>query len=217
MGIDMRSRTSRAGLVLLGAMLALLLTATAAHAGLLFPQANDDTASTTKNHAVNINVLANDTVPSGFVISAVEIEDSPQHGTATVNADKTIHYVPDDGYTGDDFMMYNLCWFQEARAEGVVTQGNGQCGSTGDVDITVTDPTPKTTTTVPPTTVPATVAAVTTTPATDAPTTTVAAAAATNELPRTGGGNGEAAAFGAIVVAAGLALVGGARYRRRHA
>ena len=86
-------------------------------------------------------------------------------------------------------------------------------------DITVTDPTPPTTipATVPPTSVPATVAAVTTAPATDAPTTTVAAAAATNELPRTGGGNGEAAAFGAIVVAAGLALVGGARFRRRHA
>jgi hypothetical protein len=205
-------------MVVLGATLALLLTATGAHAGVLFPQAIDDTASTTKNHAVNINVLANDTVPSGFVISAVEIEDSPQHGTATVNADKTIHYVPDDGYTGDDFMMYNLCWFQEARAEGVVTQGNGQCGSTGDIDITVTDPTPETTIvlTVPPVTVPATVAAVTTVPATAAPTTTVAAAA-TNELPRTGGGNGEAAAFGVIVVAAGLALVGGARHRRRHA
>ena len=49
-----------------------------------FRQANDDTATTTKNHAVDINVLANDIVPSGFIVSRIEIESDPQHGTATV-------------------------------------------------------------------------------------------------------------------------------------
>jgi hypothetical protein len=69
------------------------------------PVANDDTASTKKNKAVKIDVLANDTDPDGdaLVVGAVT---QPAHGTVVVNADSTITYRPDNGYSGSDSFTY---------------------------------------------------------------------------------------------------------------
>ena len=177
------------------------------------PVANDDNASTPQDTAVDIDVLANDSIPPGFVLQspAVVIESDPSHGTATVKPDgKTIHYVPDAGFTGGDDMEYLICAVFEGKTQGI--QCNSQ--SIADVLITVTAVAP-TTTTDPPTTTSLEPLAVTTTVAPAQATTTVAAAAAANTLPQTGSGSTPLGIVGIVAVAAGgAALLASKRARR---
>ncbi len=58
------------------------------------PVAVDDTASTSKGAAVDINVLGNDTDADGDTLS---ISGTPTalHGTVSVNGDGTLHYTPE--------------------------------------------------------------------------------------------------------------------------
>ena len=69
------------------------------------PVATDDVASTNKNTAVNVNVLANDTDPDG---DALSISGTPTalHGTVIVNSNGTLHYTPNADYTGSDTISY---------------------------------------------------------------------------------------------------------------
>ena len=71
--------------------------------------ANDDTATTDEETPVNINVVANDTDPDGAIDPAtVFIVTGPDYGTAYANADGTVDYTPDAGFTGPDTFTYTV-------------------------------------------------------------------------------------------------------------
>ncbi len=74
------------------------------------PVANDDTASTTVNTAVDIDVSANDTDSDGTIDpTSVVITQQPQHGTLTVNTTTgVLSYTPNAGYTGTDVFQYTI-------------------------------------------------------------------------------------------------------------
>jgi hypothetical protein len=69
------------------------------------PLVVDDSASTTKNHSVTVNVLANDTDPDGDTL-AVTAVGTPKHGTAVRNGNNTITYTPATDYVGSDSFTY---------------------------------------------------------------------------------------------------------------
>jgi FtsP/CotA-like multicopper oxidase with cupredoxin domain len=73
------------------------------------PTANDDSASTDENTAVTIEVLANDEDSDGTLEpSTVTVVTPPTDGQAIVNADGTITYMPDTGFTGTDSFEYTV-------------------------------------------------------------------------------------------------------------
>jgi VCBS repeat-containing protein len=69
------------------------------------PVAANDTVSTAFDTAVRIDLLANDTDVENSVLTAVVVT-GPQHGTLTTNADGSLNYVPDAGYSGPDEFTY---------------------------------------------------------------------------------------------------------------
>lgn len=69
------------------------------------PVAVNDSATTTEATPVTIAVLANDTDVDGPALTP-SIVTPPAHGTATVNANGTITYVPAGGYFGSDAFAY---------------------------------------------------------------------------------------------------------------
>ena len=71
------------------------------------PKAVDDSASVIEDSSVTVNVLANDTDPDGDVLHVVSVTDPP-NGTATVLANDTIEYVPDQGVCGSDTFSYTI-------------------------------------------------------------------------------------------------------------
>ncbi|PIE12333.1 MAG: hypothetical protein CSA70_10000 [Rhodobacterales bacterium] len=71
------------------------------------PDANDDTDTTLEGVAVDVDVLGNDSDPNGDPLT-VTIATGPSNGTATVNPDGTVHYVPDAGFTGTDTLQYTI-------------------------------------------------------------------------------------------------------------
>jgi hypothetical protein len=73
------------------------------------PIANDDAASTRRNTARVIPVLANDTDADGTLVPAsVTIVTAPRYGTAVANADGTVTYTPRRNYTGSDAFAYTV-------------------------------------------------------------------------------------------------------------
>ncbi|SDD06044.1 Calx-beta domain-containing protein [Pedobacter soli] len=73
------------------------------------PRAVDDAGGTVANKPVVISVLDNDDPGnSTFDKLTVEIVSQPKHGTVKVNADGTVTYTPDAGYTGDDVFTYRV-------------------------------------------------------------------------------------------------------------
>ncbi len=94
------------------------------------PVANDDSASTSKNTAVTINVAANDTDVDGNLDlttanTACTGCATPSNGTLINNDDGTFAYTPSLGYVGPDSFIYEIC------------DTNAAC-DTATVDITVT-------------------------------------------------------------------------------
>ncbi|RAJ80341.1 putative repeat protein (TIGR01451 family)/gliding motility-associated-like protein [Chitinophaga dinghuensis] len=67
---------------------------------------NDDHASTEEPDPVVIDVLKNDIY--GNTGHDVHIQDKPQHGTVTVNADGTVTYTPVPGFGGTDTFTYYI-------------------------------------------------------------------------------------------------------------
>ncbi len=87
------------------------------------PEANNDTATTNAGEpADNIAVLDNDSDPDGDALSVEDTAD-PANGTASANADGTVRYAPDPGFTGEDTFAYT------------VSDGNG---GTDSANVTVT-------------------------------------------------------------------------------
>ena len=89
------------------------------------PVAVDDTATTTENTAVTVDVVANDTDVDGDALSVAGVT-SPGHGTAVIHNGK-VDYTPASSYTGADTFDYT------------VSDGNGGT-DTGTVNVTVTPP-----------------------------------------------------------------------------
>ena len=69
----------------------------------------DDTATTKAGAAVTTTVRANDTTASGQPLGVPAVTTGPAHGTAAVNADGTITYVPAAGFSGTDSYTYRVC------------------------------------------------------------------------------------------------------------
>jgi cyclophilin family peptidyl-prolyl cis-trans isomerase len=78
------------------------------------PVANADSATTTINKPVIVNVLANDT--GNLNAATVAVITAPTGGTAAVNSDGTITYTPTNGFTGSDSFSYTV-----ANTDGVAT------------------------------------------------------------------------------------------------
>jgi gliding motility-associated-like protein/uncharacterized repeat protein (TIGR01451 family) len=76
------------------------------------PVVNPDMATAKEDTPVTIDVLSNDAsgnVGTTLNPASVKITDQPENGTVTVNADGTITYTPDAGFTGEDVFTYTVC------------------------------------------------------------------------------------------------------------
>lgn len=69
------------------------------------PTARADSASTTVDTPVVVRVLANDIEPGGLRLSVAALS-APANGAITLNADQTITYGPNAGFTGEDSFSY---------------------------------------------------------------------------------------------------------------
>ncbi|MET1413587.1 Ig-like domain-containing protein [Roseibium sp. HPY-6] len=92
------------------------------------PVANPDTAETTTDKAVVIDVLANDSDPDGDPLT-IEITGQPAGGTAEVENGKIV-YTPDTGSAGSQTVRYT------------VSDGNGAVSQETTVTVTVSDDAP---------------------------------------------------------------------------
>lgn len=84
------------------------------------PAATNDSATTSKNKVISINVLANDSDGDGDVLR-IDSVSRPAHGTASLNADNTIRYRPRGGFTGTDSFTYTVSDGQGGVATATVT------------------------------------------------------------------------------------------------
>ena len=69
------------------------------------PVATNDTATTNKNTAVNIDLTANDSDLDSETITVLDV-GNPSNGTVVNNDDGTVTYTPTGGYTGSDSFTY---------------------------------------------------------------------------------------------------------------
>jgi len=72
------------------------------------PVAANDAVQTTEDIPVVINILNNDSDPDGDAISVRELMITGTLGTATLQDDETVTYVPPDGFTGNDTFRYSI-------------------------------------------------------------------------------------------------------------
>lgn len=83
-------------------------------ANTLPPVAVFDSASTLLNTPVNIDILENDTLGTCLPVSLALLDQAsggigPNHGTAMLNINQTVDYVPNLDYCGLDTFQYVLC------------------------------------------------------------------------------------------------------------
>jgi VCBS repeat-containing protein len=69
------------------------------------PTAGDDSAFSNASGSVVIDVLANDSDPEGEAITIASV-GTASHGTVVINADGTVTYTPNAGYSGSDTFTY---------------------------------------------------------------------------------------------------------------
>ncbi len=73
------------------------------------PVANNDSARTSPNNAVIINVTENDTDVDGTIdVTTVVIVRQPNDGTVAVNGDGTVIYTPNLNFRGSDVFRYTV-------------------------------------------------------------------------------------------------------------
>jgi hypothetical protein len=72
------------------------------------PIANNDYVTTPQNTGIVVNQLANDYDVDGDVLQ-VTINNTPNNGSFTVNANGTINYTPNSGFFGFDTIGYTIC------------------------------------------------------------------------------------------------------------
>jgi len=80
------------------------------------PEANDDSATTNEDTAVNIAVLSNDTDHDSNTLTTAGIVSGsgPSNGVAAVMPDGTIEYTPNPNFNGQDSFVY------------IISDGNGE-------------------------------------------------------------------------------------------
>ncbi|PPT10394.1 T1SS secreted agglutinin RTX [Geitlerinema sp. FC II] len=71
------------------------------------PVASDDSISTLENTAVTFEVLSNDSDVDGDSLSVAAVSDAG-NGTVDLNADGTLTYTPNTGFSGSDSFTYDL-------------------------------------------------------------------------------------------------------------
>ena len=84
------------------------------------PVANDDSATTSEDTSVSVDVLYNDSDPDGDPLS-VTTASAPAHGTAIKNPDDTVTYSPNLNYSGTDSFTYTVSDGKGGMASAVVT------------------------------------------------------------------------------------------------
>ena len=73
-----------------------------------YPVAVDDSAGLLQDEFIN-NVFAadNDTILTPPLNGTVTLLNTPSHGTAEVNPDYSVNYVPEEGYYGEEEGEYD--------------------------------------------------------------------------------------------------------------
>jgi hypothetical protein len=84
------------------------------------PTANPDSATTTENQPVEINVVANDKDGGSPPLTVTGVT-KPANGTATNNGNGTVTYKPNSSFTGTDNFQYTIQNGCGATATGTVT------------------------------------------------------------------------------------------------
>ncbi len=84
------------------------------------PVAGDDIVETPEDTGVLVVVLANDSDLDSALLEVSRILDGPTRGTATIQPDDTVLYVPDANFTGTDAFTYEVCDSDNACDEAVV-------------------------------------------------------------------------------------------------
>lgn len=79
-----------------------------AYAPYRLPFAVADVVNMNENDSLAINVLANDSGLNGYPLY-VNLQNNPAHGTAILNPNNTVTYVPDTGFYGVDTFRYTSC------------------------------------------------------------------------------------------------------------
>ncbi|PZU78873.1 MAG: hypothetical protein DI529_17800, partial [Chryseobacterium sp.] len=69
------------------------------------PIATNDTATTTIDNDIDINVLENDDYSN--IVNSITLSQ-PSHGTVILNSDNTVNYLPALGYIGSDSFTYTI-------------------------------------------------------------------------------------------------------------
>jgi hypothetical protein len=85
-----------------------LVSITVRWGGNYAPVAVDDNALGDNEHPIVIPVMDNDYDPDGDALSVIEVSVPPKYGTVEINADNTISYVADTGFTGIDDFIYRV-------------------------------------------------------------------------------------------------------------
>ncbi|WP_420011133.1 Ig-like domain-containing protein [Tateyamaria sp.] len=88
------------------------------------PVANDDTATTDEDTAVNINVLGNDTDVDNTAAELSVVTADALNGTVVVEADGTLTYTPDEDFNGTDTITYTMTDGQETSTASVTVTVN---------------------------------------------------------------------------------------------
>ncbi|MCB9969813.1 MAG: tandem-95 repeat protein [Geminicoccaceae bacterium] len=84
------------------------------------PVANADTATTTEDRALAVNVIANDTDADGDRLTVTGITAAPANGTAEI-VNNQIRYTPNADFNGEDTLTYSVDDGQGGTAEAVLT------------------------------------------------------------------------------------------------
>lgn len=97
------------------------------------PDAVDDSATTTENTPVKINVLANDTDPNGDPLTVTSTSHG-SNGTVANNGNGTVTYTPNAGFAGSDQFTYTVGdgkgGADTATVTVIVNQAPGSTGRT---------------------------------------------------------------------------------------
>ena len=100
------------------------------------PVATDDAAATPQYTAVVVDVLGNDYEIDGQAIAPTAVS-TPGAGSATINPDGTITYVPSASFKGGDSFDYTITDANGATATATVTISEIGCGESGPVSAPV--------------------------------------------------------------------------------
>jgi large repetitive protein len=84
------------------------------------PGAVNDNAATAADTPVTIAPLVNDSDPDGDALTLIAITP-PANGTATINPDGTISYIPNAGFTGTEILSYTVTDNQGGTTTATIT------------------------------------------------------------------------------------------------